>query len=267
MPSPFPGMDPYLEEPILWPGLHQRLITHIGDTLNALMPPHYVADIGERLYVVQPEHSVYPDTVVVQHPCTPAHPEAHGERTSATMVSDQPLILTVEPVEVRETFVEILSLREEGRIVTVLEILSPSNKVVGSEGRQQYLTKQREVLESQTHLIEIDLLRTGAHTVAPPRERLLRHSTWDYLVSLHRGGRNRFEVWTFTVRQRLPRFSVPLANGDPDVVLDLQAVFDRCYDAGGYARRVDYRREPPTPLQGDDATWAAALLREKGLRN
>lgn len=78
MPSPFPGMDPYLEEPILWPGLHQRLITHIGDTLNALMPPRYVADIGERLYVVQPEHSVYPDVVVLQHPSPPAPPEAHG---------------------------------------------------------------------------------------------------------------------------------------------------------------------------------------------
>ncbi|MCS6863297.1 MAG: DUF4058 family protein [Abditibacteriales bacterium] len=116
-------------------------------------------------------------------------------------------------------------------------------------------------------MIEIDLLRTGAHTVALPRERLLRHRTWDYLVSLHRGGGNRFEVWAFTLRQRLPRFSVPLANGDPDVVLDLQAVFDRCYDAGGYARRVDYRREPPTPLQGDDAMWADALLREKGLRH
>lgn len=183
------------------------------------------------------------------------------------MVSDQPLILTLEPVEVRETFIEILSLPDAGRIVTVIEILSPSNKVVGSEGRQQYLAKQREVLESQTHLIEIDLLRTGAHTVAPPRERLLRHSAWDYLVSLHRGGGNRFEVWTFTLRQRLPRFRVPLANDDPDVVLDLQGVFDRCYDAGGYARRVNYRREPPTPLQGDDATWADALLREKGLRD
>ncbi|MCS6863296.1 MAG: DUF4058 family protein [Abditibacteriales bacterium] len=152
MPSPFPGMDPYLEETILWPGLHHRLITHIGDTLNALMPPHYVADIGERLYVVQPEHSVYPHIVVLQHPSPPAPPEAHGTGTPATMVCDQPLILTLEPVEVRETFIEILSLRDEGRIVTVIEILSPSNKVVGSEGREQYLAKQREVLESQTHI-------------------------------------------------------------------------------------------------------------------
>ncbi|MGH8059710.1 MAG: DUF4058 family protein, partial [Candidatus Entotheonellia bacterium] len=75
-----------------------------------------------------------------------------------------------------------------------------------------------------------------------------------------------YEVWAVSLRQRLPRIRVPLADDDPDVVLDLPAVFDRCYDAAAYARRLDYRREPPTPLEADDAAWAEALLRERGLR-
>ena len=267
MPSPFPGMDPYLEHPARWPGVHQRLITYMGDALNALMPPRYVADIGERLYVVQSERHIYPDVVVVEHPPAAGAMRQGAGGTAVAVVSDPPWILTVEPEEMREVYIEILSVAEESRVVTVIEVLSPSNKTSGSEGRNLYLTKQHELLASQTHLIEIDLLRQGEHTVAPPRAELLRRGAWDYLVSLHRGGQPwRYEVWPITLRQGLPRIRVPLADSDPDVVLDVQAVFNRCYDEGGYARRLDYRREPPTPLEGDNATWAAAWLSERGLR-
>jgi hypothetical protein len=182
--------------------------------------------------------------------------------------SDPFWVLTVEPVEIREVFIEILSVADESRVVTVIEVLSPSNKTEDSHGRRLYLTKQQEVLESQTHLIEIDLLRQGEHTIAPPWELLLRKGLWNYLVSLHRGGQGeRYEVWPITLRQRLPRILVPLADGDPDVVLDLQGVFNRCYDEGAYIRRLDYRRELPTPLEDDDAEWADALLRERGRRD
>jgi len=265
MPSPFPGMDPYLENPVLWPGVHQGLVTYIRAALNAVLPPGYVADIGERVYIVQPERSVYPDVVVLEQPLTQTGRGSGGAATA--VASDPPLVLTYEPVEIREVFVEILPVGEESRVVTVIEVLSYSNKTPGHEGRKLYLTKQREILESQTHLLEIDLLRTGEHTVAVSREQLLKKCRWDYLVCLHRGGHgNRFEVWPITIRQRLPRILVPLADGDPDVVLDLQAVFDRCYDEGAYARRIDYRRDPPIPLEGEDAEWADKLLREKGLR-
>ncbi|MFQ6044287.1 MAG: DUF4058 family protein, partial [Candidatus Poribacteria bacterium] len=155
----------------------------------------------------------------------------------------------------------------QSRVVTVIEVLSPSNKIAGSEGRQLYLTKQREILSSQTHLIEIDLLRQGEHTVAPPREMLLRKGKWDYLVCLHRSGqRGRYEVWAITLRQRLPRIHIPLQDSDPDIVLDLQAVFNRCYDEGAYARRLNYRSEPPIPLPDKNAQWSNELLREQGLR-
>jgi len=260
-------MDPYLEHPALWPGVHQGLITYMQAVLNTILPPHYVADIGERLYVVQPERSIYPDVVVIEHP--PVIPPATQETTSASVaaVSDPPWILTLHPVEMREVFIEILSIGNESHVVTVIEVLSPSNKTAGTPGRDLYLAKQKELLESQTHLIEFDFLHSGEYTVAPPREGLLAYGTWDYLVSLHRGGQGyRYEVWAVTLRQRLPRVRVPLADGDPDVVLDLQAVFDRCYDAAAYARRLDYRREPSISLRQDDAAWVATLLHERGLR-
>lgn len=274
MPRPFPGMDPYLENPALWSGVHQRLITRIADTLNGIMPPRYVADIGERVYIVQPEQSVYLNVVVPEHPLTQTQSERSvgGTATAVAVSSDPPLVVTYEPVEIREVFVEILPVGEESRVVTVIEVLSYSNKTQGHEGRKLYLTKQQEILKSQTYLIEIDLLRTGEHTVAVSQERLLEMRKrvmrkWDYFVCLHRGGQgNRFEVWPITIRLRLPRIPVPLAEGDPDVVLDLQAVFNRCYDEGAYARRIDYRREPPIPLEGEDEEWADKLLREKGLR-
>ena len=261
MPSPFPGMDPYLEQPALWPGVHQGIITYARAALNALLPPHYVADIGERLYVVQPDRSIYPAVVVVEPPSTAPFPERQREGTTALLSSDPPWVLTVESVEVREVFVEILSVGDASQVVAVIEVLSPSNKTANSEGRQLYLTKQQEILRSPTHLIEIDLLRSGEPTVAAPRERLIERGVWDYLVCLHRGGQpGRYEVWATTVRQRLPRIRVPLAHGEPDVVLDVQAVFDRCYDEGAYARRLNYQRDPPTPLSNADHAWARALF-------
>ena len=266
MPGPFPGIDPYLEDPVLWPGTHHRLVDNIADALNDVLPPGYVADINERLYIVQPERNVYPDVAVLEHPSP--HRERDRSGVAATAVTDPPYVVTVEPVEVREAFVEILPVGDEERVVTAIEVLSHANKAPGSHGRDLYLTKQHQLLQSQTHLMEIDLLRTGAPTLVPPPEQLrTRRPTWDYSVSLHRAGRGgTFEVWLNRVRERLPRVPVPLTDGDPDVALDLQAVFDRCYDAGPYRRRVDYRREPTPPLRDEDATWADALLREKGLR-
>jgi hypothetical protein len=268
MPSPFPGMDPYLEHPAPWPGVHQRLITYIGDALNTVMPRRYIADIGERLYIVQPERSIYPDVVILEHPTSQPQRDQRIGGTALLTVSDPPWVVTYEAVEMREVFIEILSAGDDSRVITVIEVLSPSNKTAGSAGRQLYLTKQQGLFESQTHLIEIDLLQRGEHTILAPREKLLLKGYWDYLVCLHRGGQvSQSEVWPIRLRQPQTRVCVPLADGDPDVVLDLQEVFDRCYDQGGYARRMNYRQEPPTLLHRDDAAWADALLRGKELRS
>ena len=272
MPGPFPGMDPYLEHPALWPGVHQGLIYLINEALNASLPPGFAANIDERLYIVQPDRHIYPDVAVLEYPSVRPTTEAAVSRTGGTAVAvaeaDPSYLITIQPVEIREPFIEIFAVGESERIVAVIEVLSHANKAPGSTGRELYLTKQRQVLGSQAHLLEIDLLRSGAHTVPPPPEHLNEQKEpWDYLVCLHRAGQGRsFEVWLRTVRERLPRVRVPLTEGEPDVILDLQATFDRCYDAGPYRRRVDYRGEPTPPLSSGDASWADALLRERGLR-
>jgi len=260
-------MDPYLEHPARWPGVHQGLIYGMNEMLNRLLPSGYAAEMGERLYVVQAESDIYPDVVVVKPPSQATGRQFDSAGTAVTVESALPWILNVETVEIREVFLEIVTVEEESRVVTTIEVLSPSNKAAGSIGRQKYRTKQRQILRSEAHLLEIDLLRRGAHTVAAPHTTLLEKGRWDYLVCLHRGGQGgRYEVWPNALRQPLPGIRVPLLEGDPDVLLDLQTVFDRCYDAGPYHRRIDYHQEPPTPLEGEDATWADSLLREKGLR-
>jgi hypothetical protein len=267
MPSPFPGMDPYLESPVIWSGVHHRLITYISDALNLILRPRYVANIGKRLYIVQPEGSIIPDVYLKRRRSGRRATKAQTKRTADTEVIDPPLVLTVAGVEIREGFIEIMQLGERGRVVTALEILSPSNKSPGHKGEDLYLAKQRRSLKSRTHLIEIDLLRRGKHTVAVPRECLLEETVWDYLVCLHRGAQgNRFEAWPIMLRNRLPRISVPLADGDRDVALDLQEILNRCYDAGGYEDELNYRLNPKVPLSKADEEWADALLRERGLR-
>jgi hypothetical protein len=246
--------------------------------------------MGERLYVVQSERSIYPDLLVRQP--TPARPPEPSRSTAPTALGTDPSWkVSVHPLPVREVFLEIRSLPFPGRLVAVVEVLSPANKASGSEGRDLYLRTQKEVLASPTHLIEIDLLRYGEHTVAPPREKLLDLGTWDYLVSLRdsreseiyevwpvtlrrpvfavtrcAGRAETYEVWPVTLRQRLPRIRVPLAGEDPDLVLDLQPILNRCYEDGGYDQWLDYRSDPYVPLKPEDAEWASALLRERGLR-
>ncbi|MBI4606588.1 MAG: DUF4058 family protein [Planctomycetes bacterium] len=260
-------MDPYLEHPVIWTGVHQNLITYTNAALNALLPPGYGTNMGERLYVMQSDRSIYPDLAVYEQP--QESPAAKSSAPGAAAVCDPPWVLVVEPLEVREVFIEILSLAGGAeRVVTAIEFLSFTNKPLGSDGRKLYVTKQRELLGSRVNLLEVDLLRNTEHIVAAPREELTyRGRRWDYLVSLHRGNAGtRFEVWAVTVRQRLPRVLVPLAEGDPDLVLDLQRVFERCYDEAGYARRIDYRKDPYTPLEGFDAAWADAILKGGGHR-
>lgn len=261
--SPFPGMDPYLESRALWPDLHQSLITYSRDVLQPLLRPRYHARIGERLYVIPPHRAIYPD-VSVTHRQPVREPAPSGG--SAVLAPDAPTVILVPPEEVREVFIEILDLTQGGQVVTIIEVLSPANKIPG-EGHDLYRRKQQEVLSSDTHLVEIDLLRHGEPTVAIPPHYLTRYQPWHYLVSISRAThRDRFEVYLRTIRQRLPRITLPLREPDPDVVLDLQAVFERCYEHGAYADLIDYSTDPKVPLPPEDAAWADELLRQKGLR-
>ncbi|MBI2804425.1 MAG: DUF4058 family protein [Planctomycetes bacterium] len=261
MPSPFPGMDPFLEEPAIWPTVHQGLISLAWMELNRHLPHGYVATIEERVFLIEPPRTRYPDVHVVKHPRQTAR-IGSGAAAVAVLDADPALDIEFPPAEFREPFIEIHLARKPGTLIAVLEVLSPTNKKPG-EGRDLYLEKQEELRTSKTHLIEIDLLRAGQHTVMVPRDRLDENG-WDYLICLHKGGwRNKFRVWPRALPERLPRFEIPLAGTDVDVIMDLQALVDQCYDAGRFDERIDYRGQCPPPLTKKNAKWIDELLRKK----
>ena len=270
MPSPFPGMDPYLENPVRWPDVHQRLITYISDVLQPQVRPRYHARIGERVYILEPPHALYPDVLLIEHPARePALMDVYTQAPEVTVAEEEletPVILTLPPVEHREPFIEIVH-AAGGEVVTVIEVLSPANKTSG-EGHRLYHRKQQEIINSPVHLIEIDLLAEGLRTVAISEEGLASLPPHRYLVSVNRAPDGyRFEAYPIPLQRRLPHFRVPLREPDPDVGLDLQAVFTRCYDNGGYEDFVDYRQPPPVTLSSEEAAWVDGLLKGKGLRN
>jgi hypothetical protein len=258
-------MDPYLENPRIWESVHNAAIVYMAAALNASLPQEYIAVVEQWLYVVPTERRIQPDLTIGD---TGPLPRLGGgvaviERPIST--SDAPWIVEVPEDRTRQLYVNILRTDDHSQVVATLKLLSYTNKTPGRD-RDAYRRKQQAVYASATHLIEIDLLRAGAHSAAVPLERL-GDAPYDYLVCLHRGQTGpRFEIWPVTIQQRLPIIAVPLDAGVAEVTLNLQAVFNRCYEEGAYARLVNYSQEPVPPLEGEAAAWADALLRERGLR-
>ncbi len=272
MPSPFPGMDPYLEDPARWPDVHQSLITYTRDALQPHIRPRYHARMGERVYVLHPPRTMYPDVALTRRPVREVAmvdvvvDVETPQFTTAEETADVPLYLTFAPVERREPFVEIVHTASD-EIVTIIEILSPANKRPG-KGARLYRQKQQEILDSPVHLLEIDLLAEGLCTIAIPEEGWDSVPPFRYLVSVNRAPeRYSFEIYPIPLPRRLPRIRVPLQEPDPDVQLDLQAVFALCYDNGGYADFVDYEQPPQTTLSPAEAAWVDGLLMGKELRD
>jgi hypothetical protein len=243
-------MDPYLESPRYWRDFHHRLLTYIADTLQADLRPRYHAAMDERLYVETTDRSIYPDVAVSVRPIpllrepSPAY--------SAALAFSLPVVLedlsAVEDDPVREPTVEIRTTGDD-TLVTVIELLSPANKAASGEGRTAYRRKQFEIRNSSAHLVEIDLLRSGEHTVAASERLLERIAPFDYLACVLRQPANlRYELYPVTLAERLPDLLVPLLPNDPDVRLSLQTCLDRAYDNGGYADRIDYSKQPEPPL-------------------
>ena len=261
MPGPFPGMDPHLEHPWLWPGVHQGIMTFCASALNATLPTRYVAALNERVYITGLDPAIVPDIAVRLGSTS----QPHDGGAIMAEVGDAPLVVEIAREEIRESFVEIVTTGSDERVIAVIEVLSSANKAAGSVGRRLYLAKQRRILRGDAHLLEIDLLRRGKHTVVAPREQLARNAFYDYLACLSRAdARDRCEYWPIAIRRPLPKLRVPLLADDPDIVVDLQAVFDRCYDEGAFARRIDYSRKPSSPFSPADQEWAAELLKGRG---
>lgn len=255
MRNPFPGMNPYLEDPTLWGGVHHLLISALHRQLNRALPQGYVALVEERVYLETEEafRQYVPDVLVARRR------EVDARASATTAVADPPVRIEIHD-PLTEPYLQIFALRNKARIlVAVIEILSPSNKTPNAEGRRQYLQKQRELLHSTAHLMEIDLLHYGEHTIFLPREALQRERAhWDYLVALHRAGTSVHtgDVWFVDLTERLPRVSLPLLPDDPEVIIDLQETVDSVYVEGRYHEVLDYTAEPPAPLSEAQRAWA-----------
>jgi hypothetical protein len=264
MPSPFPGMDPFLEDPAGFPGFHNRFVTYLAEVLQTLLPPPYYADMEDRAWVEMSLRPIEPDVDVLRGDA----PVPNGGRTAVRAPFTPPVVVRAPHFERHEAYVEIFARHEQEQIVTTIELLSPSNKSGGSEGRELYLKKQREVLQSKIHLVEIDLLRGGQHTTAVPLPLARQKAgTFDYHVCIHHfDNLEDFFVYPILLTQRLPVLAIPLLPGDEAVPLDLQAVLDRCYDAGPYRQRLRYQDAVPAPaLSAERAAWVAQVLRDKGV--
>jgi hypothetical protein len=264
MPSPFPGMDPYLEGRRIWPRVHARLIVAIADYLTPLVEPAYYVEIEERVYIARAvpegERVIQPDVAVIAAP-EPA-PSAGGVAVAtATAVATEAQTVTLPFYErVRETYLEIRTIEGE-ELITSLEILSRSNKLPGA-GRREYEAKRRRVFESGTNLVEIDLLRAGRPMAMQPSPasdyRLLVLAGWEY---------PRAQLLPFSLTQPIPEVPVPLREGDAPVPLPLGRLLNEVYDRARYGRRVQYADLPPEPpLDPATATWVDERLREQGLR-
>lgn len=257
MTSPFPGMDPYIETSRIWSDFHADLATEIRAMLNAEIQPHYYATavtyVTYDIIQVAPvrPHSVSPDVSVWQRK------GVEPTRTGAVAVLDPPQAKSRVPLEVAMRLANI-EVREAGTdlLVTAIEILSPVNKRPGLE-RQKYLRKRRELLRSEVHVMELDLLRGGERS---PFDIDLLPAP--YYVTLSRvEERPDVDVWAVQLDARLPVVPVPLSAPDPDVALDLGAIVREVYRRGGYTSRIDYRQPvPPPPLQPEQAAWVEKLL-------
>jgi len=264
MPSPFPGMDPFLEHPDLFPDFHDGFIAYLRESLQRELPPPYVAALGRRAWIEVSERFIGPDVQIVQPRTTPPESESGSSVAVAAAPRTQPVVVRVPHDERSEPLVEIYVGRgSDRRLVTSIELLSLTNKTPGEHGRDLYLRKQREILVAKVHLAEIDVLRAGEHTTAVPRHRLARTAgEFEYHVSIHHfDNLEDYFVYPIRINEALPQIAVPLLPGDPPVPLDLQAVFLRTYDAGPYRREIDYRRDAPVPpLPPALQTWLRKVL-------
>jgi hypothetical protein len=261
--SPFPGLDPYLEA--RWGDVHQRLITYAADQLGSQLPPDLRARVEERVFVeteAEQIRRIVPDLHVAQYHPSQASRPAPAESGGVAVAA--PMVFLLEDEAVTEGYIEIRE-RGGGKVITVIELLSPVNKG-GGEGQKLYLQQQRELLQSATNLVEIDLVRSGQRVLAFPEHRIPPHCRNESLVCVRCAWAERArELYVLPLRERLLAIPIPLRQSDRPVPLDLQALMDQCYRNGRYDD-IDYAEPPIPPLSTEDAAWAEALHQASGKR-
>lgn len=256
MPSVFPGMDPFIEG-YEWEDFHINLITAIQSTLVPKLRPDYAIRAEKRIYIEHPYDDprlIRPDLTIIRDPLGLRGSRSPARSSSAML---EPVERTLPgPVDIEETYLVIRHL-ETSEVITVIELLSPSNKRANAEGREEYLAKREEILRSKTNLVEIDLLRGGLRL--PTVEPLPPGDFFAFVCRARR--RRKVDVYAWPLNHPLPTIPIPLATDDREVPLDLQAVFDTVYDRAGYDYTVNYTQPIVPTLNESDTAWASELLK------
>lgn len=253
MPSPFPGMDPYLEDPWIWPDFHMTFAIALRTELNRRLPTGYVALVDRYVWVQEPETE---DRKRLGKPDVFLTGEGGLKREPAAAVIVAPVEITLpSQTDKGIPYVKLVD-RGHRRLVTVIELLSPANKTPGKD-RDAYLLKQCEYLATDVNLVEMDLLRHGQRL--PWIASAVVVAAYYVMVS-RAAERPRGLVWPIAVRDPLPTIAIPLTKQDGDVALDLGTCMSQAYDSASYDRELDYTQPPNPPLDEPDATWARELL-------
>lgn len=248
--NPFPGMNPYLEQPGLWPQVHNRLMVAIADEITPQVAPKYRVSIEERIYTTT---EVMPLVGIADVSVTHRQEDAPVRDRTTIQVAVPRRVKIPLPVEVTERFLEV-RLVKTNEVVCVIEVLSPSNKRSG-EGREAYETKRRKILGSATNLVEIDLLRGGtAMTLMEPAQK-----SYNILVSAS-AERPDAELYEFDLRTTLPIFPVPLKPQEPVPTVNLQKVLNDVYDRARFDLVIDYEQPVQPKLSSEEATWGSSVL-------
>lgn len=232
MPSPFPGMDPYLEDEKFWPSFQHHFVASLYQVLKPVLintdrMDRYRARVGQRRYVIE-----------------------------------VPLFTSVLREEQVEEYIEIRQ-RSDGQLVTLIDVPSPVNKTRAA-GRDAYLARRRDAQREGANLVEIDLVLQGQPLLEYSRDNL---PEWNYLVTVVRRHQpERYEIYSSTIRKRLPRFKLPFAPSEHDGVVDLQIAFNWAYESGGFGSQIDYQRPPNYVTNEEDLRWIDDMLVEANVR-
>lgn len=257
MPSPFPGMDPYLEHSDFWAGFHQHLAIELVGQLNPNLGPKYYADINIRTVIEEinlaTTQDMIPDAALLVHKLLLAPGADLARPASATL--EAPIHRMLDVSQQSKLVAVLIRVTESDDLVTSIEILSPYNKRTAG-GLEEYQQKRMRLLRSPVHLIELDLLRggkrPGAELQHPPLDT-------DYVLLVNRNRHTQIrtsEIWPVAINEPLPILPVPLLAPDPDVTIDLRAAIDAIYERVRYGWRIDYQQPVPPPrLRPTMATW------------
>lgn len=259
MNNPFPGMNPYLEHPGVWPSIHLLLIAEIANFLGPKLRPKYRVAVEVRLYETNGEESLLigiPD-VTIQRSLSTSNP-----RKNVAILEPETKPITVNlpiPETIKQGYLEVREVATK-EVVTAIEILSPVNKRQG-KGRESYCEKRLNIFDSKTHFVEIDLLRMGK-----PLPVLNNHINSHYRILISNSNyRPKADLYAFNIQQKIPIFSLPLKPEDSEPLIDLNSFLNSVYEKGSYDLEIDYNQNPIPSLGEEDLIWTKNLLKANNL--